>query len=151
MGSDQSPHPHPLDADPLDADPSRGRPHSHVTCDACWEANTSPLVNRMTDRCKNITLPQTLFAGSNKKAFQWDAYHPLLWFRGLGGYTLPLQISYPSSGCPTPMRNMGREIPYPPEMAWDQERTEPPLLRQTPSRQTPPAGCRPLPPVDKHL
>ena len=24
-----------------------------------------PLVNRMTDRCKNITLPQTLFAGGN--------------------------------------------------------------------------------------
>ena len=24
----------------------------------------SPLVNRMTDRCKNITLPQTSFAGS---------------------------------------------------------------------------------------
>ena len=24
-----------------------------------------PPVNRMTDRCKNITLPQTLFAGGN--------------------------------------------------------------------------------------
>ena len=30
------------------------------------EADTPP-VNRMTDRCKNITLPQTLFAGGNKK------------------------------------------------------------------------------------
>ena len=28
----------------------------HVTCDACWEART-------THRCKNITLPQTSFAG----------------------------------------------------------------------------------------
>ena len=26
-----------------------------------------PLVNRMTDRCKNITLPRTLFAGNSKK------------------------------------------------------------------------------------
>ena len=25
-----------------------------------------PPVNRMTDRCKNITLPQTSFAGGNK-------------------------------------------------------------------------------------
>ena len=37
----------------------------HVTCDACWEANF-PSVNRMTERCKNITLPQTLFRGGNK-------------------------------------------------------------------------------------
>ena len=29
-------------------------------------AQVLPSVNRMTDRCKNITLPQTLFAGSNK-------------------------------------------------------------------------------------
>ena len=46
----------PLDADPLDADPPGGRltpdanPLGHVICDP---------VNRMTDRCKNITLPQT--------------------------------------------------------------------------------------------
>ena len=31
---------------------------------ACNGAN--PPVNRMTDRCKNITLPQTSFAGGNK-------------------------------------------------------------------------------------
>ena len=37
-----------------------------------------PPVNRMTDRSKNITLPQTSFAGSNKNAFQWDAYHLLV-------------------------------------------------------------------------
>ena len=36
----------------------------HVTCKACWETHT-PRVNRMTDRCKIITLPQTSFAGSN--------------------------------------------------------------------------------------
>ena len=28
----------------------------HVTCKACWDTHPSP-VNRMTDRCKNITLP----------------------------------------------------------------------------------------------
>ena len=28
---------------------------------------TTPPVNRMTDRCKNITLLQTLFAGGNKQ------------------------------------------------------------------------------------
>ena len=35
-----------------------------MTCDACWEAN--PHVNRMTLRCKNITLPQTSFVGDSK-------------------------------------------------------------------------------------
>ena len=50
-----------LDADTsLDADPP-----FHVTCDACWEANPTPM-NRMTHRCKNITLPQTSFAGGNQ-------------------------------------------------------------------------------------
>ena len=32
---------------------------------ACTEADPSP-VNRMTNRCKNITLPQTSFAGDNE-------------------------------------------------------------------------------------
>ena len=32
---------------------------------ACTEVDAP--VNRMTDRCKNITLPQTSFAGGNKK------------------------------------------------------------------------------------
>ena len=31
---------------------------------ACWDTYTPP-VNRMTDRCKNITLPQTSFAAGN--------------------------------------------------------------------------------------
>ena len=30
----------------------------------------TPPVNRMTDACENITLPQTSFAGGNKNAFQ---------------------------------------------------------------------------------
>ena len=41
---------------------------------ACWEANppfqcmlgSQPPVNRMTHRCKNITLPQTSLSGGNK-------------------------------------------------------------------------------------
>ena len=40
------------------------RPPGHVTCDACWGAKPPCPVNRMTHRCKNITLPQTSFAGS---------------------------------------------------------------------------------------
>ena len=35
-----------------------------TSCNACWD--TTP-VNRMTDRCKNITLPQTSFAGGNNR------------------------------------------------------------------------------------
>ena len=42
----------------------------------------SPM-NRMTDRCKNITLPQTSFAGGNKKAFQLEC--PLANRVGPGG------------------------------------------------------------------
>ena len=36
-----------------------------------------PPVNRITNRCKNITLPQTSFAGGNKKAFQSKTNCPL--------------------------------------------------------------------------
>ena len=32
-------------------------------------AQVLPPVNRMTDRCKNITLPQTSFAGGNKASY----------------------------------------------------------------------------------
>ena len=42
----------------LDAEPP-----GHVTCDACREANYPSPVDRMRGTCKNITLPQTLFAG----------------------------------------------------------------------------------------
>ena len=61
----------PLDADPHpwmqtlpDPDPPDPDFPGHVTCDAFWEAN--PTVNRMTHRCKNITFPQTSFAGGNE-------------------------------------------------------------------------------------
>ena len=37
-----------------------------------------PWTEWMTHRCKNITLPQTSFPGGNKKAFQKDAYRPLV-------------------------------------------------------------------------
>ena len=63
-----------LDADPpplLDADPHPfldADPPGHVTCNTCWEVNPHP-VNRMTDRCKNITSPQTSFAGGNNTLF----------------------------------------------------------------------------------
>ena len=36
----------------------------HVTCDACWD--TPPHMDRMTHMCKNITFPQTSFAGGNE-------------------------------------------------------------------------------------
>ena len=61
----------PLDADPLDADPPEGKPPldagplSQVTCDACWYGDPPPL-DRMTDTCENINLPQTSFVGGNK-------------------------------------------------------------------------------------
>ena len=102
-----------------------------------------PPMNRMTDRCKNITLPQTSSAGSNKKAFQWDAYHPLLWFRGLGGYTLTPQISYPSSGYPTPIRNMRPEITPPQKGTWDQRYPTPEKWLGTRKGHNPPTSGRP--------
>ena len=36
------------------------------TCPGAVPAQVLPPVNRMTDRCKNMTLPQTSFAGGNK-------------------------------------------------------------------------------------
>ena len=52
---------------PPDADPPACRTPLPMTCDACWEAN--PPVDRMTDACKNITLPQTSFAcGKNSES-----------------------------------------------------------------------------------
>ena len=60
------PAPEPLDTSPcrqthLDADPPPDA--GHVTCAACWEATP---VNRMTHRCKNITLSQTSSADGNQ-------------------------------------------------------------------------------------
>ena len=40
-------------------------PPGHVTCDACWEDNPLPSPCELTNTCEDITLPQTLFAGSN--------------------------------------------------------------------------------------
>ena len=41
------------------------------TCpEGCTCPGTPPPVNRMTDRCKNITLPQTSFAGGKKKTLE---------------------------------------------------------------------------------
>ena len=57
------PHAVSLDADLfLDADPP-----GHVTCDARWKAN--PPVDRMTDACENITLPQSSFADGNNDGY----------------------------------------------------------------------------------
>ena len=41
-----------------------GQTSGHVTCDACWEAKPLPPVDRITDTCENITLPQTSFVGA---------------------------------------------------------------------------------------
>ena len=54
-----------------------------ATMHAPWEQpRMPPPVNRMTNRCKNITLPQTSFAGGNNDTlWRW-----LSWARGRGGY-----------------------------------------------------------------
>ena len=46
---------------PLNGNPTGCRSPGHVTCNAYWEANHP--VNRITHRCKNMTLSQSLFAG----------------------------------------------------------------------------------------
>ena len=48
-----------------EANPSSTTYAGHVTCEACWEATPPIPVDRMTDMCKNINLPQTSFAGGN--------------------------------------------------------------------------------------
>ena len=51
--------------------PGRGvyLPGGECTC-----PGTPPAVNRMTDRCKNITLPQTSFAGCKKRTCCYVLY-----------------------------------------------------------------------------
>ena len=39
---------------------------------ACTAQHRAPPVNRMTDRCKNITLPQTSFGGGNTTGCQFS-------------------------------------------------------------------------------
>ena len=82
---------------PLDADSHGGRP--------------PPPVNRMTHRCKSITLPQTSFAGGNKKAFRKDVYCPLadhVWWPPLGvsgdwGWGVGGGLTHPLDNPPTPI------------------------------------------------
>ena len=50
---------------------------------ACWI--TPPPMNRMTDRCKNITLPQTSFEGGNYKCF-FIAFHLTIWSHKRSGF-----------------------------------------------------------------
>ena len=57
-GTPHTPTPHP---------PGAGTPGTrHPPGPGTPQDQTPPPVNRMTDRCKNITLPQTSFAGGNK-------------------------------------------------------------------------------------
>ena len=63
---------------PPDADPSEGKPPwmqtpDHVTCNACWESIPHS-ANRMTDTRKNITLPQTSFAGGKNWVLLANSY-----------------------------------------------------------------------------
>ena len=44
-----------------------GVPAQGSTCLRLGKCPGTPPVNRMTDRCKNITLPQTSFAGGNNE------------------------------------------------------------------------------------
>ena len=56
---------------------------------ACPPATThAPPVNRMTNRCKNITLPQTSFAGGNKTLVCASVKKGLLLFFIIQGETI---------------------------------------------------------------
>ena len=62
--------PSPPDADPMEADPSWIQIPLPLDAD--------PPVNRMTHKCKNITLPQTSFAFSNKSFLRVDTITNLI-------------------------------------------------------------------------
>ena len=51
-------------------------------------------VNRMTDRCKNITLPQTSFAGGNYWSMNWDQFEDRVCYLWLGGLYGNILVSY---------------------------------------------------------
>ena len=53
-----------------DSQQVRASSSSHVTCGACWDRDHPP-VNRITDRCKNITFPQ-LRLRAMKKRICWN-------------------------------------------------------------------------------
>ena len=122
-------------------------PPGHVTCDACWEANTlpPPPVDRMTDACKNITLPQTSFAGGNNSNESY--YRPQRsWVKVIfsqacvcpqgGGVSASVHagISTPP-GPDTPQSR-----PPGPDTPWDQTPPFPP--EQTPPGPDTPPGSR---------
>ena len=67
---------HP-DAEPPDADPPPWRqtlPGCRPPSKSCDAGKPTTLVNRMTDRCKNITLLQTSFADGNNLKERRDIY-----------------------------------------------------------------------------
>ena len=65
-----------------------------------------PPVNRLTDRCKNITLPQTSFAGGNHRLYmkvtKTNQGHPMLG----QGYPMPLYRSPCPKGTPFTVNQM---------------------------------------------
>ena len=73
-----------MQADPLEADPPGGRPPLEAdplwiqtpwSCDLWCMLGSHPLipVDRMTNACENITLPQTSFAGGKYSKILWMA------------------------------------------------------------------------------
>ena len=86
------------------------------TCKACWDtipwisaamhAGIPPApVNRMTDRCKNITLPQTSFAGGNYRPHSTKHLTLCIFLQNLSASTTPLGVDHfaefvPPCGCP---------------------------------------------------
>ena len=63
---------------PLDADPTQMQTHvdaDPLSCDQwCMLGSQPPPMNRMTHRSKNITLPQTSFAGGNNELLALNVY-----------------------------------------------------------------------------
>ena len=118
-------------------------PPGHVTCDACWEANTPPPpVDRMTDACKNITLPQTSFAGGNNSNESY--YRPQRsWAKVIfsqacvcpqgGGVSASVHAGIPTPRDQPPPRE--QTPPFPPEQT-------PPGPDTPPPKQTPAYGLR---------
>ena len=88
------------------------------TCKACWDttpwipaamhAGIPPAaVNRMTDRCKNITLHQTSFAGCNYRPHSTKHLTLCIFLQNLSTLTTPLGVDHfvefvPPCGCPDP-------------------------------------------------
>ena len=68
----------------------------------CWGGVSAPLhagihpppVDRMTDRCKNITLPQTSFAGGNKNDLEQGVLNVIV----ATEKTTPIEVSVTCEG-----------------------------------------------------